>query len=80
MFWRNEILDYYAYVAALERMGFQKKRDFYNDRHWLEATLYKRGDVEVDISSRDEKANQVDDAQRGRACLKSIGVGVSTEE
>jgi hypothetical protein len=73
-------LDYLAYVAALERMGFEKKRDFYNHRRWLEATLYERGDVSVEVRARDEYASQAEEAKRGRVCLKYISVGVSIKE
>jgi hypothetical protein len=73
-------LDYLAYVAALEDMGFEKERDFYNEQRWLEATLYKRGDVEVEVRARDEYASQAEEAKRGRVCLEYISVGVAIKE
>ena len=66
-------LDYDAYVAALGRMGFEKKLDDYNDRGWLIQTNYKRNDVGVTVRERRE-ADQPD-AKRRHACLRYISFG-----
>ena len=66
-------LDYDAYVDALERMGFEKKFDDYNDRGWLIQTFYKRNNVGVTVRERRE-ADQPD-AKRKHACLAYMSFG-----
>ena len=63
-------LDYDAYVAALERMGFKKKFDDYDDRGWVALTNYRRANVSVTVSGRRE-ADQPD-VKRRHACLESM--------
>jgi hypothetical protein len=63
-------LDYYTYVAALERMGFEKTRDEHSDLGVIVATYYKRGDVIVQVTERRE-ADQPE-AKRNHACLAHI--------
>jgi hypothetical protein len=66
-------LDFHAYVAALERMGFKKTDDYYDHRGWIVDTSYRRNNVRVTVSERRE-ADQPE-AKRKHACLKSVGVG-----
>lgn len=66
-------LDFNAYVAALERMGFEKTHDQYHDLGWVVASFYKRNDVGVQVRQR-RQADQPD-AQRKRACLVHISFG-----
>jgi hypothetical protein len=66
-------LDFYAYVAALERMGFEKTHDEYHDLGWIIQTHYKRGNVGLTISERRE-ADQPE-ARRRHACLEYVSFG-----
>jgi hypothetical protein len=63
-------LDYYTYVAALERMGFEKTRDEHSDLGAIVATFYRRNNIGIQVRERRE-ADQPE-AKRQHACLAHI--------